>query len=140
MCPTISLNEGGNTNINRVPDTCPVCHSKISPIQKYGKVGTGYFRSNAQIVFVCPNTQCNEFFIAYYESHPNQPLQLKNTRPIEPMSPVFEESIRLISPSFCSIYEEAFKAEQYGLTEVCGVGYRKSIEFLIKDYLIRLFP
>ena len=34
------------------------------------------------------------------------------------------------------IYNQAFSAEQYNLTEICGVGYRKALEFLIKDYLI----
>ena len=31
-------------------------------------------------------------------------------------------------------------AEAYGLTEVCGAGYRKALEFLVKDYLIQVSP
>jgi hypothetical protein len=27
-----------------------------------------------------------------------------------------------------------------GLTEICGIGYRKALEFLIKDYLISNLP
>src|SRR5690554_2347535 len=41
---------------------------------------------------------------------------------------------------FSQIYNEAYFAEQNNLLEICGVGYRKSLEFLIKDYLITLFP
>jgi len=41
-----------------------------------------------------------------------------------------------VSPDFCAIYEEAFKAEQCGLLLVAGPGYRKALEFLIKDYII----
>lgn len=38
------------------------------------------------------------------------------------------------------IYNEAFIAEQGGLLEICGVGYRKALEFLIKDYAIKRHP
>lgn len=31
-------------------------------------------------------------------------------------------------------------AEQYKLLEICGVGYRKAIDFLIKDYSIANHP
>jgi hypothetical protein len=52
----------------------------------------------------------------------------------------FEDSIREVSPTFCSIYNESFRAEQLGLMQICGVGYRKSLEFLIKDYLKKKHP
>lgn len=38
---------------------------------------------------------------------------------------------------FISIYNQALTAEKNGLTEICGLGYRKSFEFLIKDYLLK---
>jgi len=34
------------------------------------------------------------------------------------------------------IYEQAYKSEMLGLDQLCGIGYRKSIEFLIKDFII----
>lgn len=34
------------------------------------------------------------------------------------------------------IYTQALSAEYYNLTEISGIALRKSIEFLIKDYLI----
>ncbi|MCH9005343.1 MAG: DUF4145 domain-containing protein [Proteobacteria bacterium] len=33
-------------------------------------------------------------------------------------------------------YEQAAAAESYGLSEICGGGYRKALEILVKDYLI----
>jgi hypothetical protein len=50
----------------------------------------------------------------------------------------FTEPVKGISNTYCEIYEEAHKAEEFGLTQICGVGYRKALEFLIKDYLISL--
>ena len=51
-------------------------------------------------------------------------------------SKVFSEIITSISPSFSAIYNQAYHAEQANLDQICGVGYRKALEFLIKDYLI----
>lgn len=41
-----------------------------------------------------------------------------------------------ISPRFVTIYEQAMRAAQMGYDELVGMGYRKALEFLIKDYLI----
>ena len=54
--------------------------------------------------------------------------------------PAFSETIRLVSPQCCSIYEQASDAEQYGLDQVCGVAYGRAIEFLIKDYAKQCNP
>lgn len=40
-------------------------------------------------------------------------------------------------PGFISIYNEALQAELQKLTQVCGMAYRKALEFLVKDYLIK---
>lgn len=44
------------------------------------------------------------------------------------------------SKSFIEIYKQALVAETNGLTEICGLGYRKAFEFLIKDYLLKKHP
>ena len=41
---------------------------------------------------------------------------------------------------FVQIYSEAHTAEESNLKEICGMGYRKALEFLIKDYAIKLHP
>jgi hypothetical protein len=48
----------------------------------------------------------------------------------------FNDIIRNLSPSFVKIYNQAYAAQQLGLNEICGTGYRKALEFLIKDYII----
>jgi hypothetical protein len=90
-----------------------------------------------EVVFSCPNTRCNKLFIAYSgERNMNRPQPLLLTRPHEPIPVPFDASVQSISPSFCKIYDEAHAAEEYGLFQICGGGYRKALEFLIKDYLI----
>jgi len=53
---------------------------------------------------------------------------------------VFSERIKKVSPVFCEIYDQASQAEQMQLLQVCGPGYRKSLEFLIKDYVSEVYP
>jgi len=48
----------------------------------------------------------------------------------------FDEEIEKISPQFVKIYNQSLQAENIGLDEIAGLGYRKSVEFLIKDYAI----
>ena len=53
---------------------------------------------------------------------------------------VFEPHISALSPAFTKIYNQAREAECTGLDEIAGIGYRKALEFLIKDYLIHVSP
>ncbi len=49
----------------------------------------------------------------------------------------FDEHIIGLSPGFIEIYNQAIVAEKIGLNHLSGVGYRKALEFLIKDFLIK---
>ena len=57
-----------------------------------------------------------------------------------PEKRTFSNIISELSPNFCEIYNQAYIAEQTNLMQICGTGYRKSLEFLIKDYLISTLP
>ncbi len=130
---------GLNVLLDRHPDQCPICHAKVCPIPRIGALGAVGYKAELEVVYSCPNARCNEFFIAYFVKQQTQTIYDPiGVRPIEPAPLTFEEPIEQISSDFCSIYEQAHKAEQFGLTEICGVGYRKALEFLIKDYLIRI--
>jgi hypothetical protein len=48
--------------------------------------------------------------------------------------------LRAFSPKFIAIYQQAAMAEQLGLDELVGMGYRKALEFLVKDYAILQHP
>jgi hypothetical protein len=95
----------------------------------------------ARIFCRCPDLKCQETFIAYYDKKggpiSNQIYwEYRFVRPVTSLNQNFDEPIPNMSESFCAIYNEAKSAEELGLLQICGVGYRKSIEFLIKDYLI----
>ncbi len=52
----------------------------------------------------------------------------------------WSDTITKTSPEFVAIFREAEEAEQRRLKLVCGPGYRKALESLIKDYVIKLNP
>lgn len=52
----------------------------------------------------------------------------------------FSAIINAISPKFENIFNEATMAYNEGMTEICGGGYRKALEFLIFDYLVKKNP
>src|SRR5947209_9012383 len=134
----------GSIEADRAPDQCPICNTKVRPDPLYIEHGGRVYNATISVVYHCPNFDCNEVFIAYFvrEGNPNNPhpgahiCTFKGARPIEPIPADVAETISNISPNFHKIYNEAYKAEQFGLMEICGVGYRKALEFLIKDYLI----
>jgi hypothetical protein len=148
----IQLHAGNYTGpAGRLRDHCPLCHSKIVPtaLQSLRRRASQTGVREVQVAFACPNSGCEGMFIAYYELKQGPPptirgvpvqeaAYLKSCRPNNHVSRAFTADISSISPSFCQIYNEASSAEATDLREVCGVGYRKALEFLLKDYAITL--
>jgi hypothetical protein len=146
----ININNFNNKNsfsLDRTPDECPYCHRKIRP-----KVITAYYDDELRaklkdrvlrVFMACPNLDCNESFIATYKlselNYSNAIYSGYTTQGIL-IEKAFDNIIENISPSFSKIYNQAYAAEQAALDEICGVGYRKALEFLIKDYSIKHFP
>ena len=112
------------------PDKCPICHhySEIPVVKTFREPND----TGVQVVFQCAFAGCKSFFIGYYP--PEGQKELKFLKPQKPEMASFPDSIRELSPSFISIYEEAEEALHIGLTQIAGPGYRKAFEFLIKDY------
>lgn len=60
--------------------------------------------------------------------------------PAPPLETLNNELIASVSPKFGEIYGQTAQAERLGLDQICGMGYRKALEYLIKDYLCYLYP
>lgn len=131
--------------IDKYPDTCPVCEHGIEAKQlgawgqSYSDYGSGHL---VQAVFRCPRIDCQVVFIAYYASFPgsrsygsNDYVFLKNSFVRHYFKPEqFDREIEELSPNFVKIYTQTKIAEEMGLDLICGPGYRKALEFLIKDF------
>ena len=120
---------------------CPTCHRGLRPVYISSYVET----DNILSVFnFC--TMCNSTFISKYSYIKPNPWQNYVTAtfvesvPKQHINRTFEPELIQLSPRFCSIYNQAKSAESMNLFEIAGMGYRKALEFLIKDYAIHSNP
>jgi len=125
--------------VNKIQDFCPLCHSSIKPVYRYAWMD----KRGLQAVFECPKENCHKIFIAYYRlstlderSKLETEYYYSSSEPIRVKEKAFSETVTNISPQFCEVYNEAQIAEQRRLRNICSAGYRRALEFLIKDYLI----
>jgi hypothetical protein len=79
------------------------------------------------------------YFFAVYE-HYAPFYDFSHFYPYSKENKDFPEEISELSPDFVAIYNQAHHAEQKGLDLICGVGYRKAFEYLIKDFVIYFNP
>lgn len=120
---------------------CPRCGRAISPYFLYAVIhpSKDHF-SYTTVVNYC--TACNSVFLAHYTCNQSN-RKAQNPYLIEPMGSnpdEFDPEIEAISQKFVEIYNQSKAAEDYKLYEIAGTGYRKALEFLIKDYLSTKFP
>lgn len=122
--------------LNHLPDTCPVCSFSISPtyILIYHK---DIFRS--ELLCGCPRNECKSLFFAVYHGD-NHNCYLVNCYPYSKVKKEFPQEVADLSPDFVAIFNQAHHAEQEKLDLICGVAYRKALEYLIKDYVLKMYP
>lgn len=125
--------------VDYIPETvCPICGFSLAPdhIESiiYNLTGT----SELAVMQFCYH--CNRAFISYYRGTIGYLLELYQSSPKTLKNLVFDEVISNLSPKFVTTFNQTFSAENLELFEVCGPGYRKALEFLIKDYLIYSRP
>lgn len=63
-------------------------------------------------------------------------IKLNHSAPVNFKERDFDDKLNEVSPQFVKVYNQALKAEEYSLDEIAGLGYRKALEFLIKDFAI----
>ena len=120
---------------------CPCCGIATSPTFLEGFVIPHSDLPHiiyAYVALYC--TSCHSIYTARYISNGGiLDLQLDSVFPKIAKEISFSDNINELSPTFVSLYNQASVAETniqiYGLA---GIGYRKSLEYLIKDYLIKI--
>lgn len=122
-----------------LPEDCPECHRG----QQYPTPFTVRAVSKNECVglFQCSFSNCRTPFFGLYRFYENNSTYVLNSNYCPTYSkPVMgiPNIIDIISPSYRIIYEQSYKAENSGLNLIAGCGYRKALEFLIKDYAIRI--
>lgn len=130
---TDSSGKESYTSIQRASIICPFC--KVQMIPEYFFLCENNERG-LSVFCQCSNPKCNHAFISDFVYWRNEYVFGKIAPNAEMDRKNFSEIIKEISPSFCEIYNQAYAAQQMNLSQICGVGYRKALEFLIKDYIM----
>src|SRR5690554_1870685 len=140
----------GNTNyIPRNPNICPHCHvvNNPEPIWQARTKDTDNVDSNIS-AWKCANSECRKLFIALYQLVEGKAklIRFLNGYPKGPdwPKPILELKNRngedTEQSRFIRTYLQSLEAENYGLDEIAGMGFRKAIEYLVKDWAINTNP
>ena len=136
-------------------EECPNCKKALAPQNLYGVIHKREENELLSVVDYCNG--CHMLIVTEYEvektierTFPDGSCRyndssysmkkLNHSAPVNFRERKFDEALSKISPQFVKIYNQALKAEEYSLDEIAGLGYRKSLEFLIKDYAIYKNP
>lgn len=135
----IQLDNGRSIEVSVYPDHCPICNVGVNP--HFITALTCSKEEDVDALFVCPKNNCKKMFIASYKhSFQTRTYYLKTVLPSSPKPVSVVEEVANISPQFAEIFSQASQAGAYGLEEIAGVGFRKSLEYLIKDYCTLQHP
>ena len=126
--------------------TCPRCQTPI-PYGE-GKIPPVFFphKINQYVTIFNFCSHCELYFMTTFSVEKSKyDYTLVATKqiasePITPKAIAFSPLLTEISPNFVEIYNQAHRAEIYSLNQIAGMGYRKALEFLVKDYAIHLNP
>jgi hypothetical protein len=120
------------------PDHCPRCHRSIDIKSVDAAVLSD---GSLQLVCRCSSAKCDQFFIATYSRDLRSgSYRLRGSAPWKAAETKFQETIAGMSPMFVEIYNQAMVAESQQLGQLVGIGLRKSLEFLVKDFAIHQSP
>lgn len=126
-----------------IPDICPHCHVANQPLD-YGDI----FDDSSRLLFTiwkCNANICGKIFIAEHKVEDISEILINRFLVGTSKSPIWPKPILDLKDSksesdeptkFIKTYLQSLQAEAMGLDEIAGMGYRKSIEYLVKDWAI----
>lgn len=132
------------------PSLCPLCKHAIKPHE----LSIATFKDEDGHWFMTASYLCKHCYQTFIVLHScelfekpsgfGSTLHYKSSllyaEPTRYERECFDPKIETLSPQFAKIYNQALAAEAFRLDEIAGLGYRKAMEFLVKDYCIHKNP
>lgn len=135
-----------------VPEHCPLCGKSMVPLVFPNGIMSDlptcknlYYQS-FEVAFIARCTNCKHLYTNLFHinlDQSNRILSFGNVcQPVKnpEININFPEIINKEYSKFKEIYIQALQAEALHLNELVGMGLRKSLEFLVKDYVKKLYP
>ncbi|MCT3283511.1 DUF4145 domain-containing protein [Lactiplantibacillus pentosus] len=132
-----------NKALIKLPEFCPYCLCIQKPNMVLKNLimdsTSGFDRESKDycvMLFQC--IECDRYFTQDYRilshSNPLETLSLPTLHRPSINYPDFFKKISTVSPKFVEIYKQCIQAQNNELVELTGIGLRRAIEFLVKDY------
>jgi hypothetical protein len=136
-----NLGHSGEVGLIGEVDRCPWCRRHVTP-RRIGGFARGASSQTPGVdeIYQCANNSCGRAFVASFNGRPGDHATLAGVTPRELETPSVPEEVAKLSPSFAEVYSQAFAAESLGLDQLTGVGLRKALEFLVKNFAIAEHP
>ena len=130
--------ENSEANVT-VTDICPNCGRGIEPILKDSSFYKDEDRHILFLTLFC--NSCKYAWVDSYDYLSNYDDAIpRNLHYYKELPSEFPKEISELSPQGVKTYTQSLQAEVDGYDTLVGIGLRKSLEFIIKDYLIYRFP
>jgi hypothetical protein len=136
---TVTIGSERTEVISELPSFCPRCRSNAVPTPfGMGVVWKGDVDDGIDVPVCC--SSCGGAYIvlfqAYFHDETDQwTLSFMKTIPDALPKTQVSPVMKRISRNFARVFDEAAAAQTAGLEELAGAGYRRALEFLVKDYL-----
>lgn len=146
---TISYSDGDREAVTVDIDTvCPHCGIPVVPtiLSAHSNSLKTELKGSIGVFISCTNKKCLKYHVQAFEfTRGARGFSIEIGKKIPYTYQVrLENSLPAVVndtfPSFKVIYEQSLEAESQGLDQIAGIGFRKSIEFLIKEYVIHQNP
>lgn len=115
------------------PSQCPHCHNGIEPRH----ISESTEKEINYSIWKCTFRECGKQFIAVHQDIGQGQATFLGFLDGQPTGPYWPDTIKKLKSKFIETYNQALKAEYSSLDEIAGMGFRKAIEYLVKDYLIQ---
>ena len=154
-CDGLFANGGFNTYVGTdlnipIPSSCPCCNKTLAmnllpviSVNNLNKIDNELEDNKCTVLSVYRCSDCNQLFAIWSKGLISEEESIEKTGdgekiaiyPFNNAGVGFSKDINSLSPTFVEIYHQAEQAEQIGLNDICGMGYRKALEFLVDAYV-----
>ena len=144
-----------------MPTECPCCKiamahdlipiiavNNLSPSDIKDKDHAFRVGSECIVTSIYRCTSCNSLFTLWSKhkfKHDEDnkfrwSCDIQNQYPFNTHVTIFSDEIKQLSPEFVDCYNQSELAESQSLNKLCGMGYRRALEFLVDSYVRKIKP
>ncbi len=117
------------------PAVCPYCgFGTDAPLKEKNFYS---FNGGHLLIATCECTACHKFFFFACDSPDGHDAAIACVYPSTKIIPYVNENLAAISERFIEMYNQALLAEYNQSIELAAMGFRSSLEILVKDYAIK---